>query len=89
VSAGRVTGVVLAAGRAPIDVCRCRNGNGHPFWLRRIVFAELARLHGDKRMCKLVESSHYRVTEVDVDGTVPLDVDTWDGHDRLLTAGRR
>jgi molybdenum cofactor cytidylyltransferase len=65
-----------------IAVCRYSDGIGHPFWLSRSMFGELRGLHGDKGVWKLIESRPVR--EVAVDGTVPLDVDTWDDYQRLL-----
>ena len=65
----------------PVTVCRYSDGVGHPFWLSRSVFGEVAQLHGDKGLWKLLE--RLPVGEVAVDGTVPLDVDTWDDYRRL------
>jgi molybdenum cofactor cytidylyltransferase len=69
--------------RSAITVCRYHNGPGHPFWLSRSVFGELARLHGDKGVWKLIESGRFPVRELAVAGTIPLDVDTWDDYERL------
>jgi molybdenum cofactor cytidylyltransferase len=69
---------------SPITVCRYVDGVGHPFWLSRSVFGELAQLHGDKGIWKLIESGSVGVHELAVDGTVPLDVDTWDDYRRLV-----
>ena len=45
----RAVAKLIASGRgAPIAVCRYCDGIGHPFWLGRKVFGELAELHGDK-----------------------------------------
>ena len=75
---------LIAQGSAgPIMVCRYDDGIGHPFWLSREVFGELQLLHGDKGVWKLVESGRHRVRELAVDGSVPLDVDTWDDYSRL------
>ena len=68
----------------PIAVCRYSDGIGHPFWFSRRVFSELAQLHGDKGVWKLVQSGRHAVHELAVDGTVPLDVDTWDDYRRLM-----
>ncbi|WP_431971974.1 nucleotidyltransferase family protein [Nocardia sp. bgisy134] len=68
---------------APITVCRYRDGVGHPFWLNRSTFGELARLHGDKAVWKLIESGRVAVSRLDVDAPAPLDVDTWDDYERL------
>ena len=69
---------------SPITVCRYLDGIGHPFWLSRSVFGELAQLHGDKGIWKLIESGSVGVHELAADGTVPLDVDTWDDYRRLV-----
>jgi molybdenum cofactor cytidylyltransferase len=67
-----------------IALCRYSDGIGHPFWFARSVFGELAQLHGDKGVWKLVQSGRHPVHELVVDGTVPLDVDTWDDYRRLV-----
>ena len=68
-------------------VVRYRNGRGHPFWFSAELFGELALLHGDKAVWKLLESGRWPVTEVEVDADVPLDVDTEDDYRRLLAVG--
>lgn len=85
-----VAGLRAAAdGGAPMAVVRYRDGRGHPFWFSRDLFDDLAGLHGDKAVWKLLESGRWPVTEVPVDTDVPLDVDTWDDYERLLAqAGR-
>ena len=67
-----------------ITVCRYADGIGHPFWLSRGVVGELRQLHGDKGVWKLVESGPHPVRELEVDGPIPLDVDTWDDYQRLV-----
>lgn len=89
---GDQPGVTVAAVEAllregadgPLAVTRYDDGLGHPFWFRRDVFAELAELHGDKAVWKLLESGRYPVREVRVAGPVPLDVDTWEDYGALL-----
>jgi molybdenum cofactor cytidylyltransferase len=74
---------LVAEGPAnPVIVCRYCNGIGHPFWFARAVFGELAQLHGDKGIWKLLD--RVAVRELDVAGAVPLDVDTWDDYARLV-----
>ena len=82
-------GRLVAEGSAPIVVSRYDDGMGHPFWLSRSMFRDLASLHGDKGMWKLVESDRFTVRELPVDGSVPLDVDTWDDYRRLLASVSR
>jgi molybdenum cofactor cytidylyltransferase len=67
-----------------LAVCRYDDGRGHPFWFARSRFADLAELHGDKAVWKLLESGRYAVAEASVDGPVPIDVDTWADYERLL-----
>ncbi|WP_328401179.1 nucleotidyltransferase family protein [Nocardia sp. NBC_00403] len=71
---------------AAITVCRYHDGIGHPFWLSRSVFSELARLHGDKAVWKIIESGRVMVSRLDIDAPMPLDVDTWDDYERLRAA---
>jgi molybdenum cofactor cytidylyltransferase len=76
---------LIESGRgATIAVCRYSDGIGHPFWLGRPVFGAVAELHGDKGVWRLIESDRFEVRLVPTDGTVPLDVDTWDDYKRLL-----
>jgi molybdenum cofactor cytidylyltransferase len=85
--ATRTVARLVTAGREhSIAVCRYDDGIGHPFWFGRSVFGELQRLHGDKGVWKLIEARHTGVHELVVDGTVPLDVDTWDDYQRLLAS---
>lgn len=81
-----VAELIAAATPAAMGVCRYRDGRGHPFWLGRSAFADLAELHGDKGVWKVLESGRHQVLEVAVDADVPLDVDTWDDYEALLTA---
>ncbi|WP_068056468.1 nucleotidyltransferase family protein [Nocardia xishanensis] len=82
-SAATVDRLIAEGTAAEITVCRYRDGIGHPFWLSRGVFGELARLHGDKGVWKIIESGRVAVSRLDVDAPTPLDVDTWDDYERL------
>jgi molybdenum cofactor cytidylyltransferase len=84
VRASDVRQLIDAAAETPIGVCRYADGMGHPFWFRRDVFGELATLHGDKAVWKLLHSGRFGVAELPVDGPVPIDVDTRDDYERLL-----
>ena len=79
-----VHGLVAAARGRRIGVTRYRDGTGHPFWLGREVFADLAQLHGDKGVWKLVDRAGTELVTHEVAATVPLDVDTWEEYDALL-----
>jgi molybdenum cofactor cytidylyltransferase len=76
--------LVAEASESPLGVCRYSDGRGHPFWFHRGVFDDLLTLHGDKAVWKLLESGRYPVTDVEIAGPVPLDVDTWDDYEALL-----
>jgi molybdenum cofactor cytidylyltransferase len=76
--------LIAEAADSPLGVCHYADGRGHPFWFRRDVFADLLTLHGDKAVWKVIESGRYAVADVEIDGPVPLDVDTWDDYHALL-----
>jgi len=81
--------LIAATVDAELAVCRYADGRGHPFWFARPRFDELRDLQGDKAVWKLLESGRHPVREVEIDGTIPLDVDTWDDYERLLAAESR
>jgi len=81
-----VASLVAGRGAAPLAVCRYDNGRGHPFAFGRAVFDELASLHGDKGVWKLLDRRAEEVVEVPAPGRVPLDVDTWQDYEALLAA---
>lgn len=74
----------VAAVDADLAVCRYDDGLGHPFWLGRALFGELANLHGDKAVWKLVDAVGPSLVTVDVGGRVPADVDTEADYEALL-----
>lgn len=76
--------LVVQAAHSPIAICRYEDGLGHPMWFQRRIFDELGSLHGDKAVWKLIESGLHPVLEVRTQGTVPLDVDTWEDYEELL-----
>jgi molybdenum cofactor cytidylyltransferase len=71
-------------GEAAIAVSRYEDGRGHPFAFRRSMFDELADLHGDKAVWKLLERRADDVAEVRVPGRLPPDVDTWADYEALV-----
>lgn len=84
-----VASLVDACATVDVGVCQYRDGAGHPFWLSRRVFGELAELHGDKGVWKLIDARGERVRRMPVSGDVPLDVDTWEDYERLLAETSR
>jgi molybdenum cofactor cytidylyltransferase len=86
VTVATVCDLMHGRGDAPIAVCRYDDGRGHPFAFARSVFGELASLHGDKAVWKLLERRPELVREVRVPGPVPRDVDTWEDYEAVLSA---
>jgi molybdenum cofactor cytidylyltransferase len=86
VRATTVGALLAGRGTAPLAVCRYDDGRGHPFAFGRSVFGDLSGLHGDKAVWKLLERRPDDVTEVSVSGPVPIDVDTWDDYEAVLSA---
>lgn len=70
---------------AGIAVCRYEDGVGHPLVFTRRLLPELAALHGDKGVWRLLEQRADDVVEVPTRGTIPLDVDTEDDYRRVLS----
>jgi molybdenum cofactor cytidylyltransferase len=79
-----VATLLRGRGEAPLAVCGYEDGRGHPIAFARSTFAELAALHGDKGVWKLLDRRAGEVAEVAVQGPVPLDVDTWQDYERVL-----
>jgi molybdenum cofactor cytidylyltransferase len=82
------TVVALLDGRrdAPLAVCRYDDGRGHPIAFARSVFGELADLHGDKGVWRLLDERADDVRTVPVAGEIPLDVDTPEDYRAVLAA---
>jgi len=86
VTAFAVDALLAGLDEAPLGVCRYEDGRGHPFAFARETFPELASLHGDKGVWKLLDRRAGEVAEVRVPGRVPLDVDTWSDYEAVLAA---
>jgi molybdenum cofactor cytidylyltransferase len=84
VSTDTVRRLIDEGGTSHVAVCRYADGRGHPFWFARSVFDDLRTLHGDKAVWKVLESGRYTVTEVAIQTSVPIDVDTWADYEALL-----
>lgn len=89
VRADAVRALLDGRGQAPLAVCRYDDGIGHPFAFGPGVLPDLAALHGDKAVWKLLEQRAADVTEVRVCGAVPLDVDTQQDYERLVALSSR
>jgi molybdenum cofactor cytidylyltransferase len=79
-----VRALLAGRGDAPLAVCLYDDGRGHPIAFARSVFGDLAELHGDKGVWKLLDRGD--PTEVPVRGAIPLDVDTEEDYAAVLSA---
>jgi molybdenum cofactor cytidylyltransferase len=83
VSAAAVRALLAGRGDAPMAVCRYDDGRGHPLAFARELFGELAGLHGDKGVWRLMDALGGAVAEVAVAGPAPRDVDTWEDYEAV------
>jgi molybdenum cofactor cytidylyltransferase len=88
ITPGTVSTLVAGRGEAPIAVCRYDDGRGHPLAFAASTFAELAGLHGDRGVWRLLDRYDEAVREVPVAGPIPLDVDTEDDYASVLAVAR-
>ncbi|HEX3978792.1 MAG TPA: nucleotidyltransferase family protein [Solirubrobacteraceae bacterium] len=86
VGVANVEALLDGRGDAPLAACAYRDGRGHPLAFARSMFGELTGLHGDKGVWKLMDSHAGEVADVEIEGPIPLDVDTWDDYRRVLLA---
>jgi molybdenum cofactor cytidylyltransferase len=76
VRAETVAALLAGRGDSPLAACAYEDGRGHPLAFAREMFDELAALHGDKGVWKLLDRHTDRVVDVRVPGEIPRDVDT-------------
>ena len=79
-----VSALLAGRGDAPLAVCAYEDGRGHPIAFARGVFANLADLHGDKGVWRLLDRRSDDVVEVPIAGPVPRDVDTAADYEAVL-----
>jgi len=84
VSADTVARLCAGRGEAAVAVCRYDDGRGHPIAFARSVFGELAELHGDKGVWRLLDRRAAELIEVPIRGPIPLDVDTPEDYAAVL-----
>jgi molybdenum cofactor cytidylyltransferase len=84
VTPATVAALLAARGDAPLAVCRYDDGRGHPIAFAPTVFPELAVLHGDKGVWRLLDERADEVVDVPIAGRVPLDVDTMEDYEAVL-----
>jgi molybdenum cofactor cytidylyltransferase len=83
VTVDAVRALVAGAG-AEVAACMYDDGRGHPLAFSSRVFGELAALHGDKSVWKLLD--RFPVVDVRVPGPVPRDIDTWEDYQAVLAS---
>ena len=84
VTVATVEALIAGRGDSPLAVCRYDDGRGHPFAFGREVFGELAHLHGDKGVWRLLDQRAGEVVEIPRPGPIPLDVDTPEDYEAVL-----
>ena len=84
VTPATVHALIDGRGDAPLAVCRYDDGRGHPIVFHRSVFPQLADLHGDKGVWRLLDERAADVVDVPIAGNVPLDVDTPEDYQAVL-----
>src|SRR3954452_19402592 len=84
VTAETVGALVAGRGDAELAVCLYADGRGHPIAFSRRVFGELADLHGDKGVWRMLD--HGDPVEVPVAGPIPRDVDTPEDYEAVLAS---
>jgi molybdenum cofactor cytidylyltransferase len=83
VTAATVATLLAGRGEAPIAACAYSDGRGHPLAFSRSLFPELAGLHGDKAVWKLLDRHEAVAADVPVDGEIPRDIDTWEDYAQI------
>jgi molybdenum cofactor cytidylyltransferase len=78
-----VAALLTGRGGARFAVCSYDDGRGHPFAFGRDAFDDLAAMHGDKAVWKLLDRYADEVVEVPIAGPAPIDVDTWADYEAL------
>jgi len=86
VTASTVAALVAGRGDAPLAVCCYQDGLGHPIAFHHSCFGELADLHGDRGVWRLLDRRGVDVAEVPVAGRIPADVDTDEDYRALLAS---
>jgi len=84
VTSSTVETLVAGRGGAQLAACAYSDGRGHPLAFSREVFGDLASLHGDKAVWKLLDRNADAVVDVTISGPVPRDIDTWEDYEAVL-----
>ena len=79
-----VSALLAGRGDAPLAACAYSDGRGHPLLFAHSVFGELAALHGDKGVWRLLDRHAAELVEVPVAGRIPRDIDTWEDYEAVV-----
>ncbi len=86
VRASSVAALLAGRGDARLAACAYDDGRGHPLAFARSMFGELADMHGDKAVWKLLDRHAAEVVDVAIAGAIPRDVDTWEDYEAVLAS---
>jgi molybdenum cofactor cytidylyltransferase len=86
VTAAAVQALIVNRGDAQLAACAYDDGRGHPLAFARSTFGDLAALHGDKGVWKLLDRHAEEVVDVPIAGPIPRGVDTEGDYSALLSA---
>jgi molybdenum cofactor cytidylyltransferase len=76
VTAATVAALLAARKDSPLAACAYDDGRGHPLAFGHGMLPELAALHGDKGVWKLLDRHPDQVVDVPIPGPIPRDIDT-------------
>ena len=89
VTAETVARLLAGRGDSALAACAYDDGRGHPLAFARSTFDQLASLHGDKGVWKLLDRAGDEVTDVRVPGAIPRDIDTWQDYEAVVHEASR
>ena len=84
VSAATVTKLLAGRGDSALAACAYDDGRGHPLAFACRTFDQLAALHGDRGVWKLLDRAGDEVVDVPVGGLIPRDVDAWEDYEAVV-----
>jgi len=86
VTPATVHALLAGRGDAPLAACAYDDGRGHPLAFSREVFSDLAALHGDRGVWKLLDRRAADVVDVRIGGPVPRDIDTQEDYEAAIAS---
>lgn len=86
VTPATVHALLAGRGDAPLAACAYDDARGHPLAFSRAVFSDLAALHGDRGVWKLLDRRAADVVDVRIGGPVPRDIDTQEDYEAAIAS---